>query len=158
MRVCMMKRAFSLKFNYKCSPPCKWVYFSSLSVSFFFPFAPFHFACPQQPIMRVHVMNSKSLAWQLQKEKEKKNPAIPNTHLIFFTTKWLLLAQRWRQRERNNKGLQLPAVSDFPVNASNTSTNSKRSFSFSAAWLTLAQRRGGRPVNRWPPPHLSYVA
>lgn len=91
-----MSRAFSLKFNYKCSPVCKWVYFFSLCL--FLQFAPFHFVCPLQPIMWLRVMNSKSLAWQLEK-KNKKNPAIPNTHLIFYTTKTLLFAEIKREAE-----------------------------------------------------------
>lgn len=50
-------------------PFAKWVYFSSQSVSFFFPFALFHFACPLQPIMRVHVMNSKYHGVTAREEK-----------------------------------------------------------------------------------------
>lgn len=47
----------------------------------------------------------------LRKRKGGGGPATPNTHLIFYTTKWLLFAEK-RDREKNNKGLQLSALSD----------------------------------------------
>lgn len=87
---------------------------------------------------------SKSLAWQLER---KRNPAIPNTHLIFYTTKWLLFAERRRHREKNIPRVQLSVSSDSPAFASYIFQESNWRFYCSTVWLTLAQRQRGRPVN-----------
>lgn len=83
-----------------------------LSLSLFF-FTLFHFPCPLQPIMRVHVMNSKSLVWQLKKKKKKKSPAIPNTHLIFYTTKWLLFAEKKETEKEEEEYTEILAACFF---------------------------------------------
>lgn len=79
--------------------------------------------------------------------KEKKS-CHPNTHLIFYTTKWLLFAERRRHREKNIPRVQLSVSSDSPAFASNISKNSNWRFYCSTVWLTLAHRQRGQPVNR----------
>lgn len=72
-----------------------------LSLSLFF-FALFHFPCPLQPIMRVHVMNSKSLVWQLKKKKKKK--VLPfQTPISYFIQQSGCCLQRKRDRERRRR-------------------------------------------------------
>lgn len=110
----MMNKAFSLKFNYKCSPLCRWVYFSFLSVSFFYFFFFCSLSLCMSPVTHYaspcHEFKIPGMtAWD--REKRGGGPATPNTHLIFYTTKWLLFAEK-RDREKNNKGLQLSALSD----------------------------------------------
>lgn len=70
-----------------------------------------------------------------QEEKKKKSPAIPNTHLIFYTTKWLLFAEKKRQRKKkkNIQRLWLPVSCDSPAFASNIAKNSNWRFSVSTA-------------------------
>lgn len=129
-----MNRAFSLKFNYKCSPLCKWVYFSSLSVSFFFSLLlPFTSHVPCNPLCG-------SMSWirnlwcDSSRWKKKENPAIPNTHLIFYTTKWLLFAERKRSREENMQGLQLSVSSDSPAFASKQELQLEALFLSDSPW------------------------
>ena len=103
-----------------------------------------------------------------KKKEKKKSPAIPNTHLIFYTTKWLLFAEKKRQRKKkkNIQRLWLPVSSDSSAFASNIAKNSHWRFSVSTVWLTLAQRQGGQPVSlpgvgwvvRCHPPPTHYVA
>lgn len=140
---CIINRAFSLKFNYKCSPLCKWAYFSSLSVSFFFLFALFHFACSLQPIMWVPVMNR-----NLWRDSSKGKEILPfQTPISYFIQQWLLFAERRRHREKNIPRVQLSVSSDSPAFASNIFQESNWGFYCSTVWLTLAQRQRGRTVN-----------
>lgn len=59
--------------------------------------------------------------------KEKKS-CHPNTHLIFYTTKWLLFAERRRHREKNIPRVQLSVSSVSPASASNISKNQTGGF------------------------------
>lgn len=64
--------------------PCANEFTFPLCMSLFFSlFALFHFACPLQPIMRVHVMNLKSQAWQLEKGKKKSCHSKQPSHILY---------------------------------------------------------------------------
>lgn len=76
----------------------------------FFILLSFTLHVPCNPLCRSMSWIRNLFSWQLEKKKKKKRPTIPNTHLIFYTTKWLLLAERKRHKEKCIQRFQLSSV------------------------------------------------